>query len=650
MAFFVSPAVDWVEKDFTGIVKGVPSSFGAVVGVFNWGAVNKPIQVSNESELVATYGKPDNDTAPWFFAATSFLSYSSNLWVNRIKTTAMNTANALAAASFLIENEDDFELMSSTDRDAGGTFSARYPGSLGNSLAVSFADYKGFQNTLTGTIATTASSATITGTSTLFTTELTVGDNLEFTANSVDYSVEITAIASDTSLTIATALPSGGANTVAGLTAVSKWKYFSDFSYRPDATGTQELLNASGKDEIHLVVVDKNGAFTGTAGTILEKYTGLSKGTGAKTSTGENNYYADVLNRFSRYVYVTDIFNDTNISADLLSATGSDPGAALSTTAFKTMNRSATVTLSAGDADSDAPTNAGFLEGLDLFSDDEQYDISLLFLGKANTVVANYAVTNVAHLRRDLMVFASPQDVSDASVIQGNTSTEIDKLIAYADALTTSSYLVVDNGYKQMYDRYNDLNRWVPLNGDLAGLCAYTDFVADPWFSPAGQNRGGIKNCIKLAVNPNKTQQGTLYQANVNFVISKKGQGHILFGDKTHLIRPSAFDRINVRRMFMVVEKSIATAAQFMLFENNTDLTRRQFVAMVEPFLRDVQGRSGIEDFRIIADDTVNTPQVIANNEFRANIMIRPVYSINFILLTFSAVGGNISFDEVAGA
>lgn len=647
MAFFVSPAVDWVEKDFTGIVRGVPSSFGAVVGVFNWGAVNKPFQVSNESELVANFGKPDNNTAEWFLSATSFLSYSSNLWVNRVRTTGLNTANASADATFLIENEDVFDTMSAINRADGGTFAARFPGTLGNSLSVSFADYKAFQNTLTGTIATTASSAAIVGTGTSFTTELTVGDKLEFTVNSVDYSVEIVTITSDTALTIATALPAGAGNTAASLTAVTKWKYFADFAYRPDATVTQEALNALGKDEMHLVVVDKNGEFTGTAGTILEKYVGLSKGLGAKTSTGETNYYVDVLNRSSNYVYATEVFDDTNIGTDLLGATGSDPGVALSTTAYKTMNRSATVTLSAGASDSGNATNAHFMEGLDNFADDEQYDISLLFLGKANTVVANYAVTNVAHLRRDLMVFVSPQDISDATVIQGNTSTEIDKLTAYSDALVTSSYLVVDNGYKQMYDRYNDVNRWVPLNGDIAGLCAYTDFVADPWFSPAGQNRGIIKNCSKLAVNPNKTQQGTLYQHNVDFVISKKGQGFVLFGDKTHLIRPSAFDRINVRRMFIVVEKSIATAAQFMLFENNTDMTRRQFVAMVEPFLRDVQGRGGVDDFRIIADDTVNTPQVIASNEFRATIMIRPVYSINFIMLTFSAVGGNISFDEI---
>lgn len=649
MAFFVSPAVEWVEQDFTGSVRGVPSSFGAVVGVFDWGAVNKPFQISNETELVANFGKPNNDTASWFFAATSFLSYSSNLWVNRVRTTGMNTANSLADATFLIENNDIFDNMSAIERADGGTFSARFPGSLGNSISVSFADYTGFQNTLSGTIATTAGSANIVGTSTFFLKELTVGDKLEFTVNSVDYSVEIITITDDTNLTLGTALPVGASNTASGLTAVTKWKYFSDFAYRPDATITQEALNALGKDEIHLVVVDKNGAFTGTAGTILEKYVGLSKGTGAKTSTGENNYYVDVINKSSRYVYATDVFSDTNIGTDLLSATGSNPGVALSTTAFKNMNRSAVVTLSAGLSDSATAPNSSFLEGLDNFSDDEQYDISLLFLGKANTVVANYAVTNVAHLRRDLMVFASPQDISDGTVIQGNTSTEIDKLTAYSDALATSSYLVVDNGYKQMYDRYNDLNRWVPLNGDMAGLCAHTDFVADPWFSPAGQNRGIVKNCIKVAVNPNKTQQGTLYQHNIDFVISKKGQGFILFGDKTHLIRPSAFDRINVRRMFIVVEKSIATASQFMLFENNTDLTRRQFVAMVEPFLRDVQGRGGIDDFRVIADDTVNTPQVIANNEFRANIMIKPVYSINYILLTFSAVGGNISFDEIAG-
>lgn len=649
MSFYVAPSVNIIEKDLSGIVKGVPSSAGAIAGVFNWGPVNVPFQISNEEELVNNFGKPDNFTAPYFFSASSFLAYSQNLLVTRVKTTAMNTANALGDTSFLIENDDIFHSTASTVLDDAGIFCARFPGSIGNSISVSLADSSAFTKTLTGTIATTANSTAIVGTGTSFLVQLEVGNIIVFTVNSTVFTVSITAIADDTHATISVAMPTGGAHTASGVTAVAKWQYASEFAYQPSATITQEALNVSGKDELHVIVIDKNGVITGTSGTILEKFVGLSKGTGAKTSTGENNYYVDVINKRSRYVYATDVITDSNVSADLLGATGNDPGSAVSATAFKTMNRSATVSLSAGDADSDSPTNASFLNALDILANDQAYDLSILFLGKANTTVANYAINSVAEIRKDCVVCISPQDVSDASVITGNTSTEIDKLIAYKDALTASSYAIIDNGYKYMYDRYSDLNRWVPLNGDIAGKCSFTDFVADPWFSIAGLTRGKIKNCIKLAVNPNKTQQGTLYNKYVNFVINIPGQGFVLWGDKTGLSKPSAFDRVNVRRLFIVLEKSIANAAKFQLFENNTVYTRAQFKAMIEPFLRDVQGRQGITDFAVIVDETVNTPEVIANNTFKAKILIKPVYSINFIELSFAAIGPNVSFSEVAG-
>lgn len=649
MAFYVSPSVNVIEKDLSGIIRGVPTSSGAIAGVFNWGPVNVPFQVSNEEELVSIFGKPDNDTADYFMTASSFLAYSQNLLVTRVKTTAMNTANGLGDTSFLIENDDIFHATAGTVLDDAGAFCARFPGSIGNSLSVSLCDGTAFSKTLTGTIATTASSAAIVGTSTLFLKELTVGSVLTFTVNSVDFSLTVTAIADDTHLTLSATIPAGGSYTVSGITAVGKWEYATEFAYTPGSTGTQELLNVSGNDEIHLVVVDKNGVITGTAGTILEKYIGLSKGAGAKTSGGENNYYVDVINLRSRYVYATQVITDTNTGTDLLGATGSDPGVAVSATAFKTMNRPATVILSAGDADSDAPTNTSFFDAFDILANDEVYDFSLLMLGKANSTVANYAVASVAELRKDCIVLISPEDVSDASKVIGNTSTEIDKLVAYKNQLNASSYYFIDNGYKYMYDRYNSMYRWIPLNGDTAGCCARTDFVADAWFSPAGLNRGKIKNCTKIAVNPNKTQQGTLYNKNINFIINIRGEGFVLWGDKTGLTKPSAFDRVNVRRLFIVLEKSIATAARFQLFENNTVYTRAQFKAMTEPFLRDVQGRQGITDFAVIVDETVNTEEVIASNTFKGKILIKPVYSINFIELSFAAVGPNVSFSEVAG-
>jgi hypothetical protein len=648
MAFYVSPSVNIIEEDFSGFVRGVPSSAGAVVGVFNWGPVNSPFQVSHEEELVSIFGKSDSNTASWFLSASSFLAYSSNLLVTRVKTTSMNTANALGA-TFLIENDEVFSQTAAGDLNNAGTFCARYPGSIGNSLSISMCDYASWSKSLTGSIATTNSSAAIVGTGTAFTTECAVGDTLKFTVNSTDFSIEILSITDDTHLTLKSVLPAAVGYTGSGLTATAEWKYKSDFNYRPDTTSNQDNFNTAGRDELHIVVVDSGGLITGVAGTILEKFVGVSKALDAKNSEGTNNYYLNVLNKNSAYVYATEVIGDANVTADLLSATGSNPGVNLSVTAFKTLNRNCTVTLSAGDADSDTYTNASFLNALDILADDSKYDVSLLFVGKANSTVANYAINSVAEIRKDCIVCISPEDVSDGSVIYGNTSTQIDKLIAFKELITASSYAVIDNGYKYMYDRYNDMFRWVPLCGDIAGLCARTDFVADPWFSPAGHNRGQIKNCLKVAVSPNKTQRGTLYQKNINFVIPMKGEGHLLYGDKTALVKPSAFDHINVRRLFIILEKSIANAAKFLLFENNTVYTRAQFKAMVEPFLRDVQGRQGITDFSVVVDETVNTPQVIASNTFKARILIKPVYSINFIELRFGAVGATVEFEEIAG-
>jgi phage tail sheath protein FI len=258
-------------------------------------------------------------------------------------------------------------------------------------------------------------------------------------------------------------------------------------------------------------------------------------------------------------------------------------------------------------------------------------------------------VQNVAEVRKDCVAFVSPQSVSTGEVLSGNTSAVATSIIAYRNAITSSSYAVIDSGYKYQYDRYNDEYRWVPLNGDVAGLCARTDYTDDPWFSPAGLNRGQIKNVVKLAFNPRKTDRDNLYNAGVNPVASFPGQGVVLFGDKTALAKPSAFDRINVRRLFITLEKSISTAAKFQLFEFNDGFTRAQFKNIVEPFLRDVKGRRGITDFLVVCDETNNTSEVIDSNRFVADIYIKPARSINFIQLNFIATRTGASFNEIAG-
>jgi phage tail sheath protein FI len=305
-----------------------------------------------------------------------------------------------------------------------------------------------------------------------------------------------------------------------------------------------------------------------------------------------------------------------------------------------------TVSLSGGSDDyalSDGEKQNAFA----LLANSEQYDLSLVMAGKASPTVAEFIINDICETRLDCVAFISPQNISTGDVIIGSTSSEVDQINAYRNELPSTSYAVMDSGYKYQYDRYNDKYRWVPLNGDVAGLCARTDFTNDPWFSPGGLNRGQIKNVVRLAVNPNKTQRDTLYKNGVNPVVTFPGEGTVLFGDKTLLAKPSAFDRINVRRLFIVMEKAIATAAKFQLFEFNDGFTRAQFKNLVEPFLRDVQGRRGITDFVVKCDESNNTGEVIDRNEFVADIFVKPNRSINFITLTFVAARSAINFTEI---
>jgi len=308
----------------------------------------------------------------------------------------------------------------------------------------------------------------------------------------------------------------------------------------------------------------------------------------------------------------------------------------------------------ASGTDDYASTNAEIATAYEKFNDTENVDISLLLCGPSQTTAdatgdtKATAVMDIANDRKDCVAFISPAKADVVGV--ANAITQTQNVVGFADGLPSSSYAVIDSGYKYQFDKYNDVYRWVPLNGDTAGVCARTDAVADPWFSPGGFNRGQIRGAVKLAFNPNQTQRDELYKARVNPVVSFPGQGTVLFGDKTAQSKPSAFDRINVRRLFIVLEKAVSTAAKFQLFEFNDEFSRANFRNLVEPFLRDVQGRRGITDFSVVCDDTNNTGDVIDRNEFRADIFIKPNRSINFIQLNFIATRSGVAFSEVAGA
>ena len=412
------------------------------------------------------------------------------------------------------------------------------------------------------------------------------------------------------------------------------WTYAAEFDAAPGTSTYAASVNGSA-DELHIIVIDEDGAISGTRGTILEKFAFVSKASDAKKSDGTNNYYKSVINSRSEWIYWMDHL-----------ATGSNWGTPAASKTFVTINTANTVSLSGG-TDDFAITDGEKQSAFALFANAEQYDISLVMLGKASAATAQYVINNICETRLDCIALISPENASTGEIIIGSTSTEITAITTYRDALSSTSYAVLDSGYKYQYDRYNDQYRYVPLNGDVAGLCARTDFTNDPWFSPGGLNRGQIKNVVRLAVSPTKTQRDTLYKKGVNPVVTFPGEGTVLFGDKTLLAKPSAFDRINVRRLFIVMEKAIATAAKFQLFEFNDGFTRAQFKNLVEPFLRDVQGRRGITDFVVKCDESNNTGEVIDRNEFVADIFVKPNRSINFITLNFVAARSAINFSEI---
>ena len=441
-------------------------------------------------------------------------------------------------------------------------------------------------------------------------------------------------------------------------------------------TSSYAAARSSRHDEVHVVVVDDKGTVTGNAGTILEKHLGLSKAKDAEFSAGSPSYWRKYLYNNSTNIFgmggptlassgiTTTAFahggftRQTDVAWDQDAQGISFAGSGVLTktlTGGENYNGAATLTAGAMTA-----SLGGITAGYDLFENKEEFDIDFLLMGSANypqadaQALANKLIS-IAEIRKDVVAFISPNRgsfLNDASVGSGtlNSAADMtDNVVGFYAPLTSTTYAVFDSGYKYMFDRFSDTFRYVPLNGDIAGTCARNDINNFPWFSPAGTARGGILNAVKLAYTPNQTQRDILYGNRINPVIFSPGAGIILFGDKTGFGKASAFDRINVRRLFIFIEEAISAAARDQLFEFNDEITRTNFVNIVEPFLRDVQSKRGIFDFRVVCDETNNTAAIIDNNEFVADIFIKPARSINFIGLTFVATRTGISFDEVIG-
>jgi len=431
-----------------------------------------------------------------------------------------------------------------------------------------------------------------------------------------------------------------------------RWRFSDLFDSAPGTSAWSTANGRGEKDEIHVAVYDTTGDVTGfdvdVAGqrtaAMIEVFPSMSKNPSAKTPEGSNNYYSDVIFAQSQFIYWTDHL-----------AAGSNWGTDIATGTDYTFVSGVDVSSLTGGTD-DYTLTAGEVElAYDLFANTETLDINLV-LGGASSIVADTEaamdthvtmITSLVETRRDCVGFVSPYRGATVGIADSITATK--NVVDGFNTCPSSSYMVFDSGYKYMYDKYNDVYRFVPLNGDTAGLCAFTDQIADSFFSPAGFNRGNVRGAVKLSFNPTKAERDQLYKARINPVVNFPGQGVVLFGDKTALSKPSAFDRINVRRLFLLLEKAISTAAKFQLFEFNDEFTRAQFRNLVEPFLRDIQGRRGITDFSVVADGTNNTGEVIDRNEFVADIFIKPARSINFISLNFVAVRTGVSFSEVGG-
>lgn len=644
-----SPSVDFREIDLTILPGTVGVSGGAFAGNFAWGAVEEITTVSSPLELEQTFGKPDDSNFVDWFSAFNFLSYTNDLKIVRaVDEDAINATDT--GTGVLIKNAQHFEIVRTAPTAV--KFAAKYPGSLGNSIAVYVADSATFDT----------------------------------------------------------------------------WEYADLFESAPGTSSWAASLGAS-NDELHVVVVDAHGRFTGVVGSVLETYSFLSKATDSKDENNAPNFYANVINRASRYVWAlslptgADLLNGSaledvtvtdggqdytsatvtfsappsggiqatgtaNISGGVVtSITITNPGAGYLTAPTVTISgdgtgATATATIGAegaewgtpavvngvgqtfkslaasiggalsGGLDSTAIAADDLIRAYTLFENQEEVDVSLIFMGHAggeteHTAVVQYAIDNLGESRRDCIVFFSPL-LSD--VLNKTQSQAVTDVIATRNAIArSSSYAVMDCGWKLQYDIFNDVYRWVPLNADIAGLCALVDETNDPWVSPGGYTRGRLRNVVSLAFNPNKTSRDALYKAGVNLVVTFNTDGTLLYSDKTLLGKNSAFAQIGTRRLFVMLEKSISQAAKQYLFETNNEFTRNSFINMVTPYLEQVRGRGGIEDFRVVCDETNNPPQVVMNKQFVGSIFIKPVYSIQWVQLNFVAVRQDVAFDEIIG-
>jgi hypothetical protein len=672
--FSLSPSVVVREFDFSTYIPSVDTTSGAVAGVFNWGPVEDRTLISSEDELVFRFGPPTQSNFETWFTALNFLSYGGQgggLWVSRA---ANNAKNAIAGPTYTnatssnttVKNLGDFNSQGTAVANSGSTYYlAKFPGSTGSTLKISVCDSANAYNTTlanttandsvtfsftTGSntanvvVVNSANNVTLANTSANnILAAISVGDYIKAGNTSVGYQFlkvsgktvtsAVNSSAVSASINVSTIFTMS--SNVSQTTLDRYWEFYSLVDRAPGTSNFVADRGGAG-DELHVVVVDEDGILTGTPGEVVEVFKNLSRATDSEREDGGTDYYATIINHDSKFIYWA------------YDRAGSVSNTAVNMTALNTAPLNLSFWGGADGDDESTISPAALTRAYDQFKSAEDVDIALVMAGKArggvlDTLMANYIIDNIVEFRKDCVAFVSPRR---EAVVNNFLSPEED-VVLFRNQLRSTSYAVLDSGYKYQYDRYNNVYRWVPLNGDIAGLCVRTDMDRDPWWSPAGFNRGQIKNVVQLAFNPNKIKRDYLYKNGVNPVVAFPGEGTILFGDRTLLTKPSAFDRINVRRLFIVMEKAIATAAKYLLFEFNDEFTRATFRNMVEPYLRDIQGRRGIYAFKVRCDATNNTPEVIDSNQFVGDILVQPAKSINVIVLNFVATRTGVDFSEI---
>jgi phage tail sheath protein FI len=611
MALFTpseSPAIVVKELDLSGVVPNVTTSTGAFVGDFKWGPINTPLLISNEAGLVEAYGSPDSDNTVEWHSAAYFLRYSNSLRCVRAENNTgdlpVNAYDVTAAVGSIAD-------------------SASYPIPSASRPLIKSQDNWDNQK------ATLASSTFVQGSSTVTVTHTF----LSKWAGDIGSSLSVQWI---------------GADSAASTTGFDAWTYRTSFDAAPK-TSTYASDRGASNDEIHVVVLDEDGLFTGTRGSVLETFPYVSVAKNAVNADGSTNYAPDVISNASEYIWMASFGPGTTAKGRKFSALAGTPAVSGTNYVYTSggdvvhtaslINGRDVVGLDAGD----------YATGFDQFNDPETIQVDMLIApGMSNrsdqTTVVNDLVTIAQTTRKDCVAVTSP---ARSDII--NNATQVTDTITTAATFTSSSYLIVDNNYLKVYDKYNDQYIHIPAASSTAGLMANTDFVAAPWFSPAGPRRGQYLGITALSYSPEKSERDQLYRAGVNPIANIPGQGVLLFGDKTKLARPSAFDRINVRRLFLGIERAIAIAARNVMFEFNDEFTRAEFKNVIEPFLREIQGRRGITDFKVVCDDTNNTAAVIDRNEFICSIFIKPARSINYVTLNFVAVRTGVDFEEVVG-